>query len=273
MTKPTKFEQTHIAMVLDRSGSMESCREATIGHVNKYLQEARADALLKEADFELLIFDNQSIDSVRSGAPVRVADISMEDFVPRGLTPLFDAIGRGVDSLDGKLAKSGSSKAILVIVTDGAENASRRYNHAGIKELLKGKQDKGWMVVFLGAGLDSAQQGIALGVNAAYTANISMDANSLSETSSIMRGMTSSYASNRTGAEAKSWMAAGGGALSMSARKKMGDASGGAGLVTGKKPRFGDPGQPGFPGGFGATPPPAAKADTFDNQGDDAWGK
>lgn len=63
-TKPTKFEQTHIAMVLDRSGSMESCRKATIDAVNKYLLEARQDANMKEADFELLTFDSQSIDTM-----------------------------------------------------------------------------------------------------------------------------------------------------------------------------------------------------------------
>src|SRR5262249_37767911 len=96
-TAPTKFEQTHISMVLDRSGSMESCRKATIDAVNKYLLEARQDSVLKESDFELLTFDTDSIDSLRRGAPVAVKDISMEDYVPRGGTPLYDAIGRGID--------------------------------------------------------------------------------------------------------------------------------------------------------------------------------
>lgn len=235
MIAPTKFEQTHIHMVLDRSSSMSVCRQATIDAVNKYLHEAREDALLKEADFALSIFDSQSIDKIRDGAPCRLADLTSEDFVPRGMTPLFDAIGRGVDDLDGKLKASGSTKAILVIVTDGQENASRRYSHSAITEMIKSRQAAGWLVVFLGAGLEAARQGLALGIQGAYTADIAMDKAALAETSSVMRGMTSSYAAHRDGAEAKAWMDKGGGAISAADRKLMGDATAGEGL---KKKRF-----------------------------------
>lgn len=261
-TKPTKFEQTHIAMVLDRSGSMDTCRAATIASVNKYLAEARDDANLKEADFELSIFDSQSIDVLRTGAPIRLSDITTEDYVPRGGTPLYDAIGRGIDGLDTKLTASGSGKAILVIVTDGEENASRKYNHAAITELIKGRQAAGWLVVFLGAGLDSAKQGLALGVAAAYTANFATDSASLSNVGSVVRGMSSSYASNATSAEAKQWMASGRGALSMSARKSMGDKSGGDGLINKLKTP---------PPAVHKAPPPKVKTDAYEDSSD-AWG-
>ena len=62
MTDSTK---TSITMVLDRSGSMESCRAATITSVNKYLLEARGDLILKESDFQLMIFDTQSLGEVQ----------------------------------------------------------------------------------------------------------------------------------------------------------------------------------------------------------------
>lgn len=223
------IEQTHIAMVLDRSGSMDSCRAATISAVNKYLHEARGDANMKEADFSLLIFDSQSIDEIRSGVPVSIKDISAEDYTPRGGTPLYDAIGRGIDGLDKKLAGAGTGKAILVIVTDGQENSSRRYNHAAISELIKARQAAGWLIVFLGAGLDAASQGLALGVHAGATASIAMDEASLGSTMRKAYSMNASYASapNRklAGAMARS------ASFSASARQSMGDASGGADLA------------------------------------------
>lgn len=252
------IEQTHIAMVLDRSGSMDSCRSATISAVNKYLHEARGDANMKEADFSLLIFDTQSIDEIRSGAPVSIKDVTADDYEPRGGTPLYDAIGRGIDGLDGKLAKAGTGKAILVIVTDGQENSSRRYNHGAISELIKARQAAGWLVVFLGAGLDAAQQGLALGVQKGATASIAMDEASLASTMGSTYSMSASYSSapnlRAAGAVAR------GSAFSEKARRSMGDASGGADLTsrwTARKP-------------IAPTPVETPK-DHYDTKDVDAW--
>lgn len=223
----TTFQQTYIEMVLDRSGSMDSCRKSTIEAVNKYLAEARGDDVMKEADFSLTIFDSQSIDNIRSGAPINIKDLTYEDFVPRGGTPLYDAVGRGIDNLDAKVAKAG--KAILVIVTDGEENSSRKYNHASVSELIKARQDAGWLVVFLGAGLGAARQGIAMGVRAASTASIAMDAKSLGNTMRSVYAMNSGYASTQSFEEASVYAA--NASFSAADRKLMGDATAGAGLA------------------------------------------
>src|SRR5262249_8651844 len=144
-----------------------------------YLADARKDAVLKESDLELTIFDSQSIDTIRAGAPIALADITADDYQPRGGTPLYDAIGRGIDSLDDRLAKSGSKTAILAAMTDGQENASKRHNHSSISELIKGRQAAGWLVIFLGAGIENAMQGTSLGVRQASTASIGTDEQSL----------------------------------------------------------------------------------------------
>ncbi len=258
---PTKFEQTHISMILDRSGSMSSCRVETIGAVNAYLGKARQDANLKEADLDLTIFDNQSIDSIRSGAPIALADITDQDFVPRGYTPLCDAIGRGIDSLDERTAKSGSSKAILVVVTDGLENASRKHTHETISELIKARQAAGWLVIFLGAGLDAAQQGTNLGIRAASTANIATDQASLQAAVGATYEMHAAYAA---AASPVDFMETEEAQFSAKARADMGDASAGAGIVA---PRPAAP-----PAG---TPHVAAmrkpEADTWSKTPGDAW--
>ncbi|WP_197077595.1 VWA domain-containing protein [Hyphomicrobium sp. 99] len=217
---------TSIVMVLDRSGSMSSCRDATIKSVNSYLKEAKGDANLKDASFDLMIFDSQSIDTIRSGTIKAIEDITREDFMPRGGTPLLDAIGRGVDSLDKKAA---DGKAILVVVTDGEENSSRKHNYESIKALISTRQDKGWLVIFLGAGLDSAKQGLAMGISSANVANIGLDEQSLAATASFMSVSSAAYGATRSMAEAKGY--AGSEKISRSLRMSMGDKSGGAGIV------------------------------------------
>ena len=137
-------------------------------------EEAKSSDL-KMADFELTIFDAKSIDVIRAGVLADIAGIA-EDFEPRAMTPLYDAIGRGIDSLD---KRNGDGKAILVIVTDGAENQSCKHTHASISELIQARQDKGWLIIFLGAGLANAQQGTSLGIRAANVANIGLDEESL----------------------------------------------------------------------------------------------
>lgn len=237
-SKPTRFEQTCISMIVDRSGSMQSCQGAAIAAINSYLAEARKDSVLAEADFDLTIFDSNSIDSIRSGAPLRVADITQDDFQPRASTPLYDAVGRGIESLDKRLTASASTKAVLVIVTDGQENSSKKHTHESISALIKDRQDKGWLVLFLASGLGNAQQGLAMGIRAESVANIGLDRASLSASMSYASRASSGYGRNPNAVQAKAWRATGAAGLSAGERRLMGDTSGGEGLV---EIRRGDP--------------------------------
>jgi hypothetical protein len=218
-------DKTSITMVLDRSGSMNSCRQAAIDAVNKYLAEARG-CELAAADFELTIFDSVSIDTIRSGELSSVQNITDGDFIPREMTPLYDAMGRGIDSLD---HRAGDGKAILVVVTDGMENHSRKHTHSSISELIRARQDKGWLIIFLGAGLGSAKQGTAMGVNAENVANIGLDESSLASTMEYMATSNRRYSLSPSMAEARAYSASP--KFSTEMRWRMGDLSGGEGII------------------------------------------
>jgi len=284
-TPPTQFEQTHISIVVDMSGSMVGCRQSTIASLNKYLAELRSDDATKEADCELSVFNTAQLNVIRKEPPCRAKDLSLDDYVPYGGTPLYDAIGRGIGSLDARLAKAKTKKAILVMATDGEENSSRKYprtpeGFAAISGLIKARQEAGWLVVFLGAGLDSARQGAALGIRADTVANIGLDHVSMNnmavETSGMMRG----YAATQDAESARLFAASA--SYSPSARASMGDATGGAGL---KKPFANPPGTPGqLPSKHGnlgypvaGTAPPSTlvvpQADAWEkDKKADAWG-
>ena len=93
---------TEIAVVLDRSGSMESARTDTIGGFNTFLAEQVDDA--GDVNVTLAQFDNE-YDVVYLREPIRQAPrLTADSYVPRGTTALLDAIGRTIDELGARLA-------------------------------------------------------------------------------------------------------------------------------------------------------------------------
>jgi Mg-chelatase subunit ChlD len=168
MSEQPKPSVTHVCVVLDMSGSMQSVYEDAIGSVNGYLTRAKQDRDLYEARFSLVVFNTHAVEIVRKDQVLEtVKPLAHEEYRCAGGTPLYDAIGRGVGILDEALGGK-PGKAVLVIMTDGLENSSREFDHAKITDLLKRRQEAGWLVVFLGEGLDVAKQGMTMGAMAAY---------------------------------------------------------------------------------------------------------
>src|ERR1043165_4100560 len=98
-----KSDYTHLAVILDRTGSMESIRDDTIGGFNAFLN-AQKDAP-GQATLTLAQFDSQDpYEIVHHFKPLgEVPELTRETFVPRASTPLLDAIGRGINDLEKSL--------------------------------------------------------------------------------------------------------------------------------------------------------------------------
>ena len=162
---------THICLVLDRSGSMQAVHDDALGGVNSYITSAKQDRALYESRFSLITFSSESVETIRKNEIMEtVKPIASEEYPCGGWTPLYDAIGRGIGILDEAMEGKVSAKAILVIMTDGQENASREFNHEKISALLKARQEQGWLVTFLGEGLEVSKQGTNLGTYAGSVA-------------------------------------------------------------------------------------------------------
>jgi hypothetical protein len=162
---------THVCLVLDRSGSMQAIHDDALGGVNSYITSAKQDRALYESRFSMITFNSESVDTIRKNEIMEtVKPIGSEEYRCAGWTPLYDAIGRGIGILDEAMKGQPSAKAILVIMTDGQENASREFSHEKISALLKARQEQGWLVTFLGEGLGVAKQGTNLGTNASNVA-------------------------------------------------------------------------------------------------------
>lgn len=160
----------YVAILLDRSGSMEICRDPTIGAVNEYINSLKSEAEV-EARVTLVQFDSHNPHEVVFEAqPIAdVQPLTRETFVPRASTPLNDAIGKLVERVD-KAELRANENVAVVIVTDGQENASQEFTAPACKALLAGRQkDKNWLVIYLGANQDAFAEGSRVGTQMANT--------------------------------------------------------------------------------------------------------
>lgn len=171
-------DKTDITIILDRSGSMNSVKDDTIGGFNNFLEEQQK--IEGEAVLSLVQFDDQ-YDVVYLDKDINSADkLTDETFQPRGMTALFDAVGRTINSVGQRLVSlpetERPNKVLLVIMTDGFENASVEYNAERVSEMIKTQRNVySWEFMFIGANQDavlSAQQiGIPMQAALTYAAN------------------------------------------------------------------------------------------------------
>jgi uncharacterized protein YegL len=183
-----------IACVIDRSGSMSAIRNDAIGGFNTFLAEQKA--VPGEAKLTLVLFDHEYFVLHDAVDIQNVPALKTEDFVPRGTTALFDAVGRTIDSIGARLDKAATKpdKVIVVILTDGVENASHDYERSRIAEMIKHQQEKySWEFVFLAANQDAFKAADALNIKSSNTAGFTASSVGTRSAYTLASNMTKGY--------------------------------------------------------------------------------
>jgi hypothetical protein len=161
-------DATLIAILLDRSGSMASIKADTIGGFNNFLRGQQAVA--GECRLSLTQFDTGGIDIVHENARLEdVPELTDESYVPRGGTPLLDALAKTINSTGRALKAIPESdrpdKVVFVVITDGEENASHEYRKSHIRDMIEHQESVyRWNFVFLGANQDAFAEAGAVGI-------------------------------------------------------------------------------------------------------------
>lgn len=199
----------HIAIIADRSGSMggrpdgggtPTKAELTTDGIHGLVrdQQARPGRLT----VSLLHFDDQheTVEDFGDGS----ATLAWQA-VPRGSTALLDAVGRVIASTGEKLAAlpgdQRPGRVIVIIGTDGWENASTEYTRKQVAEMIKRQRDDyGWDFVYQGAGIDAFAEAREIGISrdqtvsvASQSAGIAYAATSSAVTRSRATGQSVSY--------------------------------------------------------------------------------
>jgi len=162
------ISETHNLIILDESGSMSCVRSQTISGCNETLNSIRNTAK-EQPDMKQFVsifcFDTTNSRYLFQDVPVeKTRDLTEKDYNPNSCTPLYDAIGYTVTLLRRLIENTGSA-AVVTIITDGCENASRRWNHQSVVELIDALKKKGWVFTFIGANIDVEQTAQGLGIN------------------------------------------------------------------------------------------------------------
>lgn len=174
--KPPKSDTVQSYILLDRTGSMSSIWDEALSSVNAYADSFAEDAPGAEiaggdinTAVTVAVFDYQDgmqFDVLRDKvAPSGWNAVTNDEASPRGMTPLFDAIGKIITRAEA----DNPEKAVIVIMTDGLENSSREFTKEGAKAALDRAEARGWEVIFLGAEFASFADADAIGVSSSKT--------------------------------------------------------------------------------------------------------
>lgn len=192
-------EKTHIICILDRSGSMSSIMDDSIGGFNDFLKKQKE--LPDEATITVALFDNE-YELLYDNVDIKKAkELTRNEWFPRGTTALYDAIGKTINSeltRFNKMDVEKPSKVLVCVVTDGYENASTEYNRDNIKKLIKDCENDDWNFIYLAANQDAFAVGTSFGISAANTFTYSNDSMGVMNMSSTLGDATTTYRSMST---------------------------------------------------------------------------
>lgn len=168
-----------MVFILDKSGSMASLEQDTIGGFNAMIEKQKK--LDGECLVSCVLFDNgQKV--IYDRVPIsEVRPMTEEDYTAGGCTALVDALGKSVKYI-GNIHKHLREEdvpehTVFVITTDGMENASRIYSSDKVKKMVSKKTEKnGWEFLYLAANIDAVETGAAIGIKSVRSVNYKCDA-------------------------------------------------------------------------------------------------
>ncbi len=155
-------------IILDKSGSMSSIARQAIDGVNETIGSIRS-AQEKNPDQKhmvtLVAFCGCEMKVIYDNVPVAEAKtLTDKDYRPCCMTPLYDAVGSTITRIHSLKSNDDNSLALVTIITDGYENASREFTLTALKSLIDSYKEQGWQFTYIGADHDVEQ--------VAYTLNI-----------------------------------------------------------------------------------------------------
>lgn len=157
----------HNLLILDESGSMQSIYHQALAGCNETIQSVRA-ADRRHANqshrFSFVTFNSSGTRTILNDAPIaEVPDLTESDFFPRECTPLYDAMGRAITTLERKVKED--DRVLVTVVTDGEENDSREYSLDAIRAITGRLREKGWTFIYMGANQDANEVAAQLNIH------------------------------------------------------------------------------------------------------------
>lgn len=161
-------ETVHVGLLIDETGSMTGTEPAVVGGINEFIGTLAASQADNRVLVTLAMFDLHGqgpiVRTKFAGIPLdEVAPLGPGDYMPRGSTPLNDAVVKTVRSIARKVKKD--DRAMLVVLTDGFENSSETPT-SEVRKLIGRKEKAGWEFIYLGTNQDAWAESQKIGLGA-----------------------------------------------------------------------------------------------------------
>jgi len=166
--KTMKKELTELVFILDRSGSMSGLESDTIGGYNALLAKQKQEP--GEALVTTVLFDDR-YELLHNRINLReIMPITSQEYYVRGTTALLDAVGitisQMVNHAKGTPPEERAGHTMVVITTDGMENASREFGYQQVRQMIEHQKKRyGWEFIFLGANIDAVAAAERFGIS------------------------------------------------------------------------------------------------------------
>ncbi|WP_243838092.1 VWA domain-containing protein [Halobacterium sp. R2-5] len=140
----------------------------TVGGFNSFLDDQRSEP--GTATVSLYDFDT-GVERVYHGYPIEDApELDTETYSPSGQTALYDAISMAIAGAEDYLSKldadASPENVIVVVLTDGKENASETPQRRVREQVTERREEYGWEFLFIGANQDAALTATSMGMDA-----------------------------------------------------------------------------------------------------------
>ena len=172
--KNTQAEPVQIICILDRSGSMSKLAADTIGGYNSFIAQQKS----KEgaAQVTTVLFDNEYEKITEAVDLQKVPELTSAEYFARGSTALLDAVGRTLTETLANMERDkicpAKRRVLVLIMTDGYENASKEFSKAQVKALVEATTKQyDWNYLFIGANIDAASEAGGIGIDSRHAAN------------------------------------------------------------------------------------------------------
>ena len=190
---------TEIIFILDRSGSMSRLTKDTIGGYNSYIENQKKEN--GEALITTVLFDNE-YEILHNGVNIKdIEPLTDKEYLTRGTTALLDAIGKTISDVGARLSNTPEDerpeKVIMIIITDGQENASIEYSKKQIKEMIEEQTNKySWQFIFLGANIDAVSEAESIGIKGKFASNYGWTSQGIESSFTTLDCLTTEYRSS-----------------------------------------------------------------------------
>ncbi len=169
---------TEVVFILDRSGSMSGLEDDTIGGFNSLLEKQKKED--GDAFVSVVLFDDETEVLYDRVDIHKVEPMNDKQYYCRGCTALLDALGGAIRHIGNvhKYAREEDvpEKTLMIITTDGMENASRRYSYSKVKQMVERQKERyGWEFLFLGANIDAVSEAGRFGIDSRRAVNFEND--------------------------------------------------------------------------------------------------